>query len=163
MNANLLVLERAARQVGVKESPLYSNKGKSVEIYQKAVDGKAEAEAWCMSMVQFLVKAIAKQGKIKTELFSSEHCLTVWNKSPKSMRIKTPVPGCIVIWRHGTSTSGHTGIVETVSESFINTIEGNTNDNGAREGDGVYRKKRSRSGSGSLKIVGYLLPFPIEV
>ena len=36
----------------------------------------------------------------------------------------------------------HTGLVEVAGETFVTTIEGNTNEAGSREGDGVYRKKR---------------------
>ena len=36
----------------------------------------------------------------------------------------------------------HTGIVEKVEGKWAVTIEGNTNDDGSRDGDGVYRKRR---------------------
>ncbi|EKT4520794.1 CHAP domain-containing protein, partial [Flavobacterium psychrophilum] len=38
---------------------------------------------------------------------------------------------------------GHTGIVEKVIEKTIYTIEGNTNDDGSREGYKVCRRKRN--------------------
>lgn len=37
----------------------------------------------------------------------------------------------------------HTGIIEEPKGKYCITIEGNTNDRGSREGDGVYRKRRS--------------------
>jgi hypothetical protein len=37
---------------------------------------------------------------------------------------------------------GHTGLVEKVSGDFAITIEGNTNNGGSRDGDGVYRRRR---------------------
>ena len=41
----------------------------------------------------------------------------------------------------GTSSGkGHTGLVEKISGSLLTTIEGNTNDNGSREGIGVFRR-----------------------
>jgi len=36
----------------------------------------------------------------------------------------------------------HTGIIEKVEGKWAVTIEGNTNDDGSRDGDGVYRKRR---------------------
>jgi hypothetical protein len=36
----------------------------------------------------------------------------------------------------------HVGFVDSFSSKYIYTVEGNTNTNGSREGDGVYRKKR---------------------
>ena len=38
--------------------------------------------------------------------------------------------------------TGHTGIVESVSGGFINTIEGNTNESGSRNGIGVFKRQR---------------------
>lgn len=53
----------------------------------------------------------------------------------------------------GVDRISHVGIVEKVnSDGSIFTIEGNTNNDGSREGNGVYRKQR-RSG-----IVGYGRP-----
>src|SRR5690606_12643905 len=37
---------------------------------------------------------------------------------------------------------GHVGIVERKDGDWLITIEGNTNSDGSREGDGVYRKRR---------------------
>lgn len=50
----------------------------------------------------------------------------------------------------------HTGIVVSFTADTITTIEGNTNADGSREGDGVYRKIRRRA-----DVVGYGYPeFP---
>lgn len=37
---------------------------------------------------------------------------------------------------------GHTGIVTSVSGGYIHTIEGNSNNNGSREGIGVFELTR---------------------
>lgn len=37
---------------------------------------------------------------------------------------------------------GHAGFVESWGSNFVITVEGNTNENGSSEGDGVYRKRR---------------------
>jgi hypothetical protein len=39
---------------------------------------------------------------------------------------------------------GHTGIVAANVNGLLETIEGNTNDNGSREGIGVFRRTRRR-------------------
>ena len=61
-----------------------------------------------------------------------------------------PKVGSIAIWqkyKYGKATSsGHAAIVEYWDESFIITVDGNTNDKGGREGYIVAdNKKRSRS------------------
>ena len=48
-------------------------------------------------------------------------------------------PGMIFIISTGDGT-GHTGLVESVSGGKLVTIEGNTNDDGSREGIGVFRR-----------------------
>ena len=56
------------------------------------------------------------------------------------------------------SDLNHTGVVIGFDATYITTIEGNTNDDGGREGDGVYRKVRRRRDS---NVVGYGHPkFP---
>jgi len=44
-------------------------------------------------------------------------------------------------------TFSHIGIAvaDIDADFFVHTVEGNTNSDGAREGDGVYRKKRHSS------------------
>lgn len=55
----------------------------------------------------------------------------------------------------------HTGIVYKYDNDYIYTIEGNTNDSGSREGDGVYYKKRLRRGT---NVIGYGYPkFPLGI
>jgi hypothetical protein len=48
---------------------------------------------------------------------------------------------------------GHAGIVVSINGSNIETIEGNTDGSGSREGDGVYRRTRKIE-MGSL--MGYI-------
>lgn len=165
---NLAILE-ASRWIGVTEQG-GNNKGQIVQMFQKTIDGVASAEAWCMAFVQSVVRNSEKYfdvvmpDKIEEsalKLFASEHCLTVWSKTDSKCRVKTPSPGSIVIWQHGNSSSGHTGIVLDIDlkSKTMTTIEGNTgteDDTVVREGDGVYKRKRSMVANGDMKVVGFL-------
>ena len=166
LKTKLLVYE-AKRWIGVKETG-GDNMGECVQMFQKAADGIAGKESWCMSFVQFCLKQNDKLcvdilgARGTHNLFVSEHCLTVWNKSPKSCQLNTPVVGSIAIWQMGNSTAGHAGIVVAAyGDGTFETIEGNTGPGAGviREGDGVYLKKRSVAGSGSMKLLGFLLPY----
>ena len=53
------------------------------------------------------------------------------------------------------NSRGHVGIVVANVNSFLETIEGNTNDNGSREGIGVFRRTRRRISDISLGFAGY--------
>jgi hypothetical protein len=157
----LELIKESKKWVGVREKG-GNNRGPEVERFQKAVDGKAEREAWCMSFVQFCVEEIEGRHGAKSPVYKTEHCLTAFNRSPQMVRSKTPFPGAIVIWQHGDTTSGHTGIVvDVIDQAMMLVCEGNTGPESGvnREGDGVYLKHRSTKGSGSMKVVGYLRPF----
>jgi cell wall-associated NlpC family hydrolase len=63
-------------------------------------------------------------------------------------------PGMVFFIDTGNS-HGHVGIVAANVNSFLETIEGNTNDNGSREGIGVFRRTRRRIGDISLGFASY--------
>jgi hypothetical protein len=50
---------------------------------------------------------------------------------------------------------GHTGIVAANINSLLETIEGNTNDNGSRDGIGVFRRSRRRIADINLGFASY--------
>jgi hypothetical protein len=154
-------IAEAVKWIGIKEVT-GNNDGVEVQMFQKAVDGKAQGEPWCMGFVQFCLQKTEASLNIRTNVFHSELCRAVWNKTPEKMHSKEPKAGFIVIWQHGTTQAGHTGIVtEVLDGGQFSTIEGNTgNGTGVvREGDGVYRKTRSTKGSGDMTIMGFIDPF----
>jgi hypothetical protein len=164
----LLTLE-AKRWLGIQENG-GNNKGEIVSVFQKTI-GKAENEPWCMSFVQYCLFQTDNwfyelcDSDIPHELFLSEHCLTVWNESPKHCRIEKPIAGSICIWQYRGSSNGHTGIVVDVDKEIIITIEGNTSNSKKiiREGDGVYLKRRPLKSIGKMQIKGFLNPWPPSV
>lgn len=153
------LLDEATKWIGVHETG-GNNKGKEIEAFQKAVDGQASGEAWCMAFVQYCIKQVEAAQGTKSSIFRTEHCLTCWQKSPTSIRLSNPEIGSVVIWQHGTSTSGHTGFFKGFDkDGNMLTIEGNTNSEGSSEGDGVYAKVRNRKADGTLNVVGFLKVF----
>lgn len=131
------VIDIARSQLGVSEQPHGSNKGPEVDQYLACV-GIHSPAAWCAAFVvwthlQAGVTNIARTGGV----------LDLYNKSPEN-RVKNPEPGDVVIFDYG-GGKGHTGIVEAVSGDTLTTIEGNTNDDGSREGYEVARRQRSAS------------------
>ncbi len=151
-----LIIAEAKKWVEVREHGF--NKGKEVEMFQKAVDGVASGEPWCMAFVQFVAKQVMAQvGSLKSKgkLVQSEHCMTVWNKTEEKNKSQVGGKGMIAIWRHGQGPSGHTGFAQDAGTVYFNTIEGNTNKAGSREGDGVYEKKRLMVG-GKMKLMGFV-------
>ena len=161
-NLNLELMNECAKWIGTKEDKKKGdNKGKEVEMFQKAVDGVARGEPWCMAFVQFCIKQIEEKHKIQCLVHKSEHCMTVWRNSSSKV-VKSPEPGDLIIWRMGKTDLGHVGIVSKVlPNQRLETIEGNTGDSSSveRNGDGVFLKNRSFTGSEDMRVMGFIRPF----
>ncbi len=152
--------------VGIREAT-GNNDGTLVELLQETV-GSAVGEPWCMSTIQSALAYVEVRLSVISPVADSEHCLTVWRNTPKRQRVaQIPAAGAIVIWQHGSTTAGHTGITTlySVSGDFMRCIEGNTTSglkpDGSieREGGGVYETKRHPVANGTMKVVGFLKPF----
>ncbi len=135
-------LSVAMSQINFAEIPRGSNWGKHVEKYLRSV-GIASPSAWCMAFVYWCVDTAAKESKQINPLFKTGHVLTQWAKVPKQMKVARPQRGDIFIMDFG-GGKGHTGFVASVQGTRIMTIEGNSNDEGSREGYEVCRKPGGR-------------------
>ena len=150
--------------VGIREEG-GNNDGPMVRLIQETI-GRAEREAWCMGLVQTGLAYAELRCGVLSPIAASEHCLTVWNETPISQRVQSiPAIGAIIIWRHGTTSSGHTGAtISEVRNGRFSAVEGNTESGIAggkviRDGGGVYLTDRDLHASGSMRIVGFLKPF----
>lgn len=143
-------LQIAITQIGVQEVPKNSNAGADVEKYLKSV-GLGKGYSWCMAFVYWCAVEASKQLNTINTLQKTGGVLAMWNARPL-LRVKVPQPGDIMILDYGGGL-GHTGIVEKVAGTKIHTIEGNTNDEGSREGYEVCRRVRELS-----KIKGFIRP-----
>lgn len=149
----LLLVEEASKWVGLKED-------KAVNVFRKAVDGKAAGEAWCAGFVQYCLVAISTKTKAKISIPPSEQCVTIWSGTSPKYKVDYPDPGCLMLWRRPNSTKGHIGIIEYIDAYGIHTIEGNTSDPEKQsQSNGVYRKTRSFSGSSDMVVLGFIKPF----
>lgn len=138
-----------------QENPKGSNWGHPVQDYLASVDIFFPA-SWCMAFLYWCFKDAAGQLGLQNPLIKTGGVLAQWHgQDPKH---QVPVfqakvePGDIFIMDLGHGL-GHTGIVESFTPGgMLNTIEGNTNDTGSREGYEVVRKIRKPAGP----IIGYL-------
>lgn len=133
----------ATTQIDIREEP--NNKGPEVKRYLKSV-GLAEGSAWCMAFVYWCVDIAAKRLNLTNPLVKTAGVLYQWNHNQTCRLIPNRSsgiqPGDIFIMDFGGGT-GHTGFVEKVEGSIVHTIEGNTNDEGSREGYEVARRQRT--------------------
>lgn len=145
-------IEIAVGQIGTKEDPIGSNKGPQVDQYLKSV-GLDGGYSWCMAFVYWCFNEAAKTAAPigATPLYQTAGVLDAWIHRTKNQE-HTPQAGDIFIMDLGHG-NGHTGIVEKINtDGTLGTIEGNTNDNGSREGYEVIRRVRKNT----KPIIGYL-------
>lgn len=142
-------LDIAKTQLGKDEKPHGSNWGEPVKTYLASVGINFPA-SWCMAFIYWCFDQAAKDLSIKNNAIRTGGVMFAWNKASAAIKSFEPKIGSVFIMEFGGGL-GHTGIVENYDDTFIYTIEGNTNDTGSREGIEVCRRKRSRK-----SIKGYL-------
>lgn len=156
-NNNITISQRtmsiALSQLGLEEMPRGSNWGKNVQKYLNSVGINFPA-SWCMAYVYWCVNEASKEMNIANPLLKTGGVLSQWNAS-KSLRVTNPQKGDIFIMDFGGGKC-HTGFVTSVANGVIQTCEGNSNDEGSREGFEVCRKPGGRkisSCKGFLRLV----------
>ena len=161
-----MLLAEATKWIGTKETS--PNGGKTVEMFQSVI-GIAQGESWCFSFVQYCLKEVDKKCGSQTWVPQTEHVMTGWDRSRGAAKLPLPEPGCLVVWQKHDSRgkptiSGHIGIVVSVNKGSIVTIEGNTSDGVTvnRDGDGVYKRTRTLTPTGSLIIKGFLRCWAVD-
>jgi hypothetical protein len=153
------ILDVAITQIGVQEDIAHTNHGEAVKYQIAAGLPKGGGFPWCQSFVYWCgmtaygaTNPIPKTGGV----------LDCWNKAPKDCKIlkakasvQNITPGSQFILSEG-GGNGHTGIVEKVDpDGRLHTIEGNTNNDGSRDGYEVCRRSKRRLTDNSL--VGFIV------
>lgn len=135
-------------QVGVREAT-GRNDGKEVEKYLRSV-GLGKGYAWCAAFVHWCLNEADVKNNITAWSPTAHNAQNVvWNGK---RFIKEPQPGDVfTLYFPSLKRIAHTGFYHrTVNASVYETVEGNTNSEGSREGDGVYKKKRSFNSTHSI-------------
>jgi hypothetical protein len=138
----VLAMKIALGEIGVKETPANSNRGKEVESYLSSV-GLSGGNAWCMAFVYWCVDEAAKAKGVANPLFKTGGVLRQ-SRERSYLSSQTPKVGSIFIMDYGNGF-GHTGFVERIEGNTLHTIEGNTDSAGSRTGGRVMRQTRQRN------------------
>lgn len=143
-------LEIALTQIGKEEVPRGSNWGIDVQKYLHSV-GIDFPASWCMAFIYWCFDQACDALGRGNPLFKTGGVLKEWNLR-QSYKVTSPQTGDVFIMNFGDGL-GHTGIVEKVDDSSIYTVEGNSNNDGSRNGYEVVRHKRIKT---DKLIKGYL-------
>lgn len=154
----------AQTQVGVVEKPSKSNSGPEVEgLYQRSTWLKGTGFAWCAAFICYLFKSAASkkgiQYSFKLPQTAGAYDFKNWAQAnSKYVEIINPpfdkiLPGDIIIFNFS-----HIGISIGLSGGGkVDTIEGNTDTAGSREGGGVFKKSRN------VKLIKHVLRIKYNV
>lgn len=148
-----ITLQIAQSQIGIMEQPKGSNRGPEIDQFLRSVglDPKTGSYAWCAAFVFWCFNEAGSQTAMNNPVVRTAGVMDHWNKAgqrhiPRLLmndafndpaKIK---PGFLFVISTGGGL-GHIGFVERVNSGLLTTIEGNTSNNGSREGIGVFRRE----------------------
>ncbi|MFD9205963.1 CHAP domain-containing protein [Streptomyces sioyaensis] len=152
MNANAAeIIAIAKGEVGYHEGRSGGHWNNNQK-YSPAVPGLgwSNYQAWCCTFVAWCAM---KAGE--SDLYPrTASCLTAVSWFRQRGRFSEyPAVGAQIFF--GPGGGSHTGIVTDYDATYVYTVEGNTNDSGSAEGDGVYAKKHMRR---DAHVYGYGYP-----
>jgi hypothetical protein len=128
-------------QIGQTEHPAGSNWGKPVQNYLAAVSYRKPAP-WCAAFVRWCLDSAGIYCIITA---AASSCQNKANLVYYQGKWRQPVqPGDVfTIYYVALHRIGHTGFVNLdLGNNMMETVEGNSNAGGSREGIGVFRRKR---------------------
>jgi len=133
-------LDIAKKQVGVREKP--GNRGREVAAYLAAV-GLGEGHPWCAAFVIWCIREAGKKLGLDCPLPRDGRCqkLAEWAAARRCL-FDSPAVGDVFVLMGSEGRFSHTGFVAALGKGSVETIEGNTNEKGGREGVGVFKRKR---------------------
>lgn len=171
LNPRGLLVEVAIGEIGVHETS--RNRGPGIEKYWPVThypEGYKHRAPWCAAVLVWIVwKTLALQRERRIE---GGIALTEWTR-PKSAGVKYWIPwarraGCLVFGPDSKKyvpepgdivvfTFSHIGLVEKrINKNSVRTLEGNTDDDGSREGNKFCRRRRT------LGIIRAFIRVPCE-
>lgn len=161
-NPLALIADVAARYVGIAFETSKNQGPHLAEFWQKTnyQEGIKNREPWCCAFTVFCIQTADAEttdfNLVKPPKMAACSTFMEWARDPKNGctvfgpdSAMKPRKGDVVCYLPRLS---HIGVVaeDYAGDGFIRTIEGNTNAEGAREGDGVYRKQRRLNFAGSF-------------
>jgi len=128
------------KELGVRENGF--NKGDRVEEYLRAANLKAGAP-WCAAFITWTFK----QNNVKAVVsgYSPNWFVNnvVYKRDDNVKRNYVATVGDVFgLWFANKNRIAHVGFIDSRQGDYYITVEGNTNEAGSREGDGVYKKRR---------------------
>ena len=127
-------------QVGIREQG-GANRGEQVEQYLASV-GFGPGFAWCAAFVSWCYQEVGVSHPKSAWVPSYALKKNLIYQRGEFIEQLPQAGDVFMIWYERLKRPAHIGFVDSWQRRWVITVEGNTNDDGSREGDGVYRKRR---------------------
>lgn len=153
-------LARAKAQVGVREIGS-SNTGKMVRLFQSYTTLTGTGWPWCAAFDAYSINGACAECKTPDVWLPSADCdaLLQWARKRDLLRTE-PAPGFAFLVMATGSDATHTGLCcELLGGGRFGSFEGNTNNDGSANGNGVYHltnrdtDERRHDGSGKPRYL----------
>jgi hypothetical protein len=164
------IIEIARKYIGQTEKP--QNSGFTDADFQKKMEevGFQKGHAWCAYFGELVVKEVYPEKFDLLDKLCSASAVKFFRNFQKAGFVitQTPAPGCIVVWmsvKNGKAfpseeqPTGHLGIsTDVMAVNRFACVEGNTNDNGGREGYIVAERIRTiiPNVQNGLRLLGFI-------
>ena len=133
------VSEVYSSQVGIRERT-NQNDGKEVEMYLASA-GLKKGNPWCAAFVTWTFKQVGVKAMVSgysPAWFPAAK--VIWKNNKGQAPAQADVFG---LWFANKGRVAHVGFIDAWGDgNYAVTVEGNTNEGGSRDGDGVYIKRR---------------------
>jgi hypothetical protein len=146
-------IQVAMSQVGYREG--YSNgHWNNNQKYSDQLPGFSwsDGQPWCATFAQWCFWQVSVPVPPGAQSAGCAQSVAAYKKAGRF----TEYPGIGFQVFYGANGGTHTGIVYNYDDTHIYTIEGNTNNDGSAEGDGVHLQKRLRKVD---YVYGYGIPY----
>lgn len=135
----------AAKEIGVKESPMNSNNVRyNTAYYGKPVSGPSYP--WCAAFVWWVFRS-ARASELFCGGNKSVYCPDIYQYYKKEGQTVSGnyKPGDLIFFDFDANgTANHIGICESFNGTYITTIDGNTGTDNEANGGAVMRRKRHK-------------------
>lgn len=136
------LIAEARRYLGVQEKPKNSNRGTQIDywISESGLD-PAGALPWCAAFVGQIGRQ-AEGHRWPVPRTASVASIAAWAAASNRI-VSTPQAGDLfLLWSPELKRFAHIGVVIRAAGNGYDTIEGNTNPGGGRDGFGVFARHR---------------------
>lgn len=132
-------------EIGIREATGH-NDGTRVEQYLKAAKSQ-KGNAWCAAFVYWTFEQCQyisiSAPAWSPSWFPSQR--VIYSRTNTTVNSNQPQPGDVFgLYFESKKRIAHVGFIDIWGTDWVITVEGNTNEAGSREGDGVYKKRRPK-------------------